>query len=203
MASHFPLKGILKPSGSKAGAYCARKGANKAVSWGDCPTVPRDAAEVAEWRENAALLEGVERCMLEDNRSPPPGRRVGVLRTGGWMLEAAWNWKDPDISGLLEGVYPCVLEKLLDLTNFEYSVSIPLEKRRREVEVGLVGRRVRARAALAKGETPEDPEWELDRTVSDLLEGDAVMQELHRVAVLEVEHLQERLGCGKFASLGN
>ena len=202
MASHFPLKGILKPSGSKAGAYCARKGPNKAVSWGDCPTVPRDAAEAAERREKAALLEGVERCMLEDNRSPPSGRRVGVLRTGGWMLEDDWNWKDPDISGLLEGKYPFVLEKLLELTNFEFSVSVPLEKRRRVVEADLVGRRLAAKAALAKGEEPEDTEWELCRTVSDLLGGDAVVQELHGVAKLEVGRLQERLGRGQHSSVG-
>ena len=205
MASHFPLKGILKPSGSTGGAYWARNEPNKALNWGDCPTVPREAGDAeddAERRERAALFEGVERCMLEDNRSPPSGRRVGVLRTGGWMLEEDWNWKDPDISGLLEGAYPCVLEKLLELTNFEFSVSVPLEKRRREVEVDLVGRRVKAKAALEKGEEPEDSEWELRRTVSDLLGGDAVVQELHGVARLEVGRLQERLGCGQHSVMG-
>ena len=130
--------------------------------------------------------------MLEDNRSPPSGRRVGVLRTGGLMLEDDWNWKDPDISGLLEGAYPCVLEKLLELTNFEDSVSIPLEKRRREVEKDLSGRRVKG----------EDPKWELDRTVDDLLEGDAVVRELHGVAKQEVRRLQERLGCGQHSVVG-
>ena len=86
MASRLPLKGILKPSGD-GGAKRARNEPNKALNWGDCPSVPRDAEEAAERREKAALFKGVERCMLEDGSSPPSGRRVGVLRTGGSMLE--------------------------------------------------------------------------------------------------------------------
>ena len=106
------------------------------------------------------------------------------------MLESDWNWSEPDVSGLLDGLYPCVLEKLLELTGFEYSVSIPMSQRRRKVEADLAERRVKG----------EGPSWELRRTVSDLLEGDPEMQKLHRVAALELKHLQELLGCGKFVS---
>ena len=106
------------------------------------------------------------------------------------MLESEWSWSEPDVSGLLDGRYPCVLERLVELTGFEYSVSVPMSQRRREVEADLAERRVKG----------EGPSWELRRTVSDLLEVDPVMQELHRVAALEVKHLQELLGRGRFAS---
>ena len=128
--------------------------------------------------------------MLEDGTSPLPGRRVGVLRTGGAVLESDWSWSEPDVSGLLDGLYPCVLEKLVELTGFEYSVSVPMSQRRREVEADLAERRVKG----------EGPSWELRRTVSDLLEVDPEMQKLRCVAAREVKFLQELLGRGKFAS---
>ena len=140
------------------------------------------------WKK-AELLRGMDRCMREDGTSPLPERRAGVLRTGGAVLESEWNWSDPDVRGLLDGLYPCVVEKLLELTGFEYSVSVPMSQRRRELEADLVKRRLKG----------EEPSWELRRTVSDLLETDSVMQELHRVAAREVKHLQELLGLGKHA----
>ena len=199
MASSFPLKGILKSYGSGGGAKLARKVSNRALNWGECPSVPRevrpagplsalDIPDDDRWRK-AELFRGMVRCMLEDGTSPLPGRRVGVLRTGGAVLESDWSWSEPDVSGLLDGLYPCVLEKLLELTGFEYSVSVPMSQRRREVEADLAERRVKG----------EGPSWELRRTVSDLLEVDPEMQELRCVAAREVKYLQELLGRGKFA----
>ena len=101
----------------------------------------------------------------------------------------------PDIPGLLDGLYPCVAEKLLDLTEFEFSVVIPASRRRREVEADLVKHREKARVSLAEGKEPKEPWWELRRTVSDLLEGDAEMQELHCMAALELEHLMTCICC--------
>ena len=195
MASR-PLRGILKST--EDGAKLARKGPNKVLSWGESvPNVDVPPGPLAAERE---LWEDMECCWREDGSSPLSGRRGGALRTGGAVLESDWDWFDPDVRGLLDGRYPCVLEKLLELTEFEFTVSIPLSKRQREVEVNLLERRKEARLALAEGREPEYPSVELRCTVSDLLEVDAGVQELHRVAVLELEHLQKRLGCGKFAS---
>ena len=194
MASR-PLRGILKST--EDGAKLARKGPNKVLSWGESvPNVEVPPGPLAAERE---LWEDTERGWRENETSPPSGRRGKVLRTGGAVLESDWDWFDPDVRGLLDGRYPCVLEKLLELTEFEFTVSIPLSKRQREVELNLLERRKEARLALAEGREPEYPSAD-SCTVSDLLEVDAVVQELHRVAERELEHLQKRLGCGKFAS---
>ena len=124
MASR-PLRGILKST--EDGAKLARKGPNKVLSWGESvPNVEVPPGPLAAERE---LWEDTERGWRENETSPPSGRRGRVLRTGGAVLESDWDWFDPDVRGLLDGRYPCVLEKLLELTEFEYTVSIPLSKR--------------------------------------------------------------------------
>ena len=197
MASSRPLRGILKKS-SEDGTNRARNGANNSLSWGECPTLPRDGPPGALAAERELWIDA-ERLWREGESDPPTGCGGGVLGTGGLELEPNWNWFRPDVQGLLNGLYPLVAEKLLELTEFEFTVSIPLDERRRKVELGLVERRKNARVALEAGEVPEHSEWELKRKVSDLMEVDAEVQELHRVAVQEVGHLEKRLGCGRFA----
>ena len=116
-------------------------GGKKRVRWGtlpvvqreEAPEVPRRSAEVRSNIPNfekARLCEAMDGLRLEDSRTPPRrnGGRCGVLSPVR-EIESSWNWQSPDLSGLLQGVYPGLVSTLSRLTSFETRVSIPVAMR--------------------------------------------------------------------------